>query len=177
MCPHYHGRAGSEKISFHSFPKTEPFRSLWRHACRRENADGSLWIPTGGSRICSEHFTEASFRKNNVDGKPLVRTMLLRTAVPTLFACFPEQRRRTELLRARHTERKRISMDDVTDAGPAHSSSSSESTLVECAAHTEIPDASIENSEQAGGVHERFVSTCERVTEVAKRNAWLPHQQ
>ncbi|KAK8773392.1 hypothetical protein V5799_012078 [Amblyomma americanum] len=63
---------------FHKFPGREyerERRQRWIAAVRRRNADGSPWVPTRNSRVCSYHFVDG--KKSDDPRKP--------GYVPTIF--------------------------------------------------------------------------------------------
>lgn len=86
-CLNYSRRPGSAHVSYHSFPKDELTRAIWTQWCRRENPDGSPWVPTRSCAICSDHFTPESFRCFSKAGKPMERKLLRSDAIPTIFTC------------------------------------------------------------------------------------------
>ena len=44
------------KLSFHKFPKDENKCALWLTALKKNNPDGTVWMPTKNSVLCGAHF-------------------------------------------------------------------------------------------------------------------------
>ena len=68
-------KADKDVVSFFSFPKRNPEqREKWIQAVRRINADGSPWVPSQHSKICSEHFVSGwwSPSRNDPDYAPSI---------------------------------------------------------------------------------------------------------
>lgn len=46
-------------VTFHRFPKSDIMRKKWAHLCSRDDK-----FNMANSRICSEHFLEADFKRD-----------------------------------------------------------------------------------------------------------------
>lgn len=91
---HYRGTP----IHFHSFPfSREKVLKAWIHAVRRKN-----FKPTKSSVICSAHFRETDFIKNNRGW------VLKHDAVPSVFENFPAHLQ-PKPIKERRTHSKNVS--------------------------------------------------------------------
>ncbi len=65
----------NKDVKFFRFPKKNlEKRALWIAAVKRENPDGSAWLPTESSRVCSVHFVSGNHSQcqDNPDYKPTI---------------------------------------------------------------------------------------------------------
>jgi hypothetical protein len=66
-----------KKLSFHKFPKDENRRALWLTALKRNNPDGTVWMPTKNSVVCNAHFISGNLEAGrcgpNTRQAPVVR--------------------------------------------------------------------------------------------------------
>ena len=73
----YHNNTVAHKgiVGFYRFPeKNIEKRKLWIRAVKRANPDGSNWMPSKHSRICSDHFIngETHPTRTNPSYKPTI---------------------------------------------------------------------------------------------------------
>ncbi|KPJ17804.1 THAP domain-containing protein 1 [Papilio machaon] len=66
-------------VSYHKFPRDPTVRQEWRKFCNRSNK----WYPTQTSAICSDHFTQSSFKIYSN-----IKRILNKGAIPTLRTCY-----------------------------------------------------------------------------------------
>ena len=64
----YNRHSKKSIYSFYQFPADPDRRHRWVSFVSRRNADGTLWKPGEGDRVCSEHFT--SKKKSDLPGNP-----------------------------------------------------------------------------------------------------------
>ncbi len=56
------------KVRFFSFPKlNKEQRELWISALKRQNEDGSRWLPSRHSKVCSDHFVSGKWSPTRGD--------------------------------------------------------------------------------------------------------------
>lgn len=86
-CANFHGKPGSEGISFHRFPVGDSkLLSMWTRNMRREN-----FSPGPATRICSAHFRAEDFQPApmtfglDASCKRQRSRLLLPNVVPTIF--------------------------------------------------------------------------------------------
>ena len=65
-CYNYHSK--DSIYSFYRFPTDPDRQRRWVSFVSQQNADGTLWKPGEGGRVCSEHFT--SKKKSDLPGNP-----------------------------------------------------------------------------------------------------------
>ena len=66
------------KVQFYIFPSSIVRRNDWSRLVNRQNEDGSDWIPSKHSRICSDHFVSGveSNIKNHPSYNPSIHPVL-----------------------------------------------------------------------------------------------------
>ena len=57
-----HNMKKDDKVSFHVFPKNIDRRERWIQAVKRQNEDGSKWIPSTHAVLCGKHFIEGWYK-------------------------------------------------------------------------------------------------------------------
>lgn len=50
-----------KKLSFHTFPRQTARCNMWLAALKRNKPDGTAWVPTKHSVVCSDHFITGNF--------------------------------------------------------------------------------------------------------------------
>ncbi|KAI2807180.1 hypothetical protein BLOT_009142 [Blomia tropicalis] len=96
------------KVRFYSFPSVKERRNVWIKFVSRSNIDGSDWIPSKHSKICSEHFLSGF--KTNEENHPSFNPSLhpMKT-----FPSMRDPKRALERL-ARHTKRKILKVESTS---------------------------------------------------------------
>lgn len=64
------------KVGGHRFPTDRQRQRSWVRAIRRENANHTLWQPTGYSVVCHKHFVATDYEEFNERGTQLLSLQL-----------------------------------------------------------------------------------------------------
>ncbi|KAI2796659.1 hypothetical protein BLOT_015670, partial [Blomia tropicalis] len=96
------------KIRFYSFPSEQERRNVWVKFVSRSNKDGSDWIPSKHSKICSEHFL-SGFKTNDENHPSFNPSIHPMKTLPSMR----DPKRAQERL-ARHTKRKILKVESTS---------------------------------------------------------------